>query len=61
MKVVVLTFKSLCNWRLLFSPAEPHWEKKKSTQRKQVQLSLCRLENQRNGRVGLTLDVVVYC
>lgn len=29
MKVVVLTFKSLCNWRLLFSPAEPHWEKKK--------------------------------
>lgn len=61
MKVVVLTFKSLCNWRMLFSPAEPHWEekKKKATQRKQVQLCCCRLEKQ-SDRVGLALDLV-YC
>lgn len=35
MKVIVLTFKSLCNWRLFFfSPAEPHWEGKKKNGRK---------------------------
>lgn len=64
MKVVVLTFKSLCNWRMLFSPAEPHWEEKKNkkkatTQKKQVQLCFCRLEKQ-SDRVGLALDLV-YC
>jgi len=53
MKVVVLTFKSLCNWRLLFSPAEPHWEKKKQLKGKQVQPSFLRLENQRGWQGGI--------
>lgn len=71
MKVIVLTFKSLCNWRMFFFLLLSHTgrgkkrmgEKKieKTTQRKQVQLSFCKVEKQEDGRVELTLDVVVCC
>lgn len=62
MKVVVLTFKSLCNWRMLFSPAEPHWKEKKNNSKEASPALLlqCGKAEKQSDRVGLALGLV-YC